>query len=188
MNAPTKTKPRARPIDYTPELADEICETIATTPRGLDYICDRNDGFPHASTVHRWLNNQPGFSEKYTRARERQADLLADESLEIADDGSNDWIEKRNEAGEVIDFEYNGDAVQRSRLRIDTRKWYASKLAPKKYGDKLDLTAQTQVTHVVDEVDLAALSSDERDMLRQVAQTLLARKAQALEDRRGKDE
>ena len=93
-------------------------------------------------------------------------------------------MEKRNDAGEDIDFEYNGDAVQRSRLRIDTRKWYASKLAPKKYGDKLDLTAQTQVTHVVDEVDLASLSADERDMLRQVAQTLLARKAQALEDRR----
>jgi hypothetical protein len=62
------------------------------------------------------------------RAREAQADAIFDECLDIADDGSNDFM------GE--DEKYNGDAVARSKLRVDTRKWMAGKLAPKKYGDK----------------------------------------------------
>ena len=66
-----------------------------------------------------------------------QTDAIFDENLEIADDGRNDWMERHGdeEAGWVA----NGEHIQRSRLRIDTRKWMASKLAPKKYGDKLDL-------------------------------------------------
>ena len=68
-----------------------------------------------------------------TRARELQAEYLIDEIVEIADDGSNDYMQKKH--GPVVDQEHMG----RSRLRIDTRKWAASKLAPKKYGDKLDL-------------------------------------------------
>lgn len=78
--------------------------------------------------------------------------------------------------------------AQQATVEINARKWFASKFLPRVYGEKLDLTAQTQVTHVVDEADLASLSSDERDMLRQVAQTLLARKREALEDRRDEDE
>lgn len=61
---------------------------------------------------------------------------MADELLEIADDGSNDWMEKTVGSGEtitVVDHEH----VQRSRLRVDTRKWYLSKLAPKRYSEKL---------------------------------------------------
>jgi hypothetical protein len=88
---------------------------------------------PAASTIFKWLTENEDFAEQYARAREAQADTLADEILDIADDGSNDYM------GE--DKAYDGDAVQRSKLRVDARKWVAAKLKPKKYGDKLDLTS-----------------------------------------------
>ncbi len=72
----------------------------------------------------------------YTHARDAQADALFDETLEIADDGRNDWMERHNEEGEAIGWRENGEAIRRSQLRIDTRKWIAAKLRPKKYGDK----------------------------------------------------
>ncbi len=63
-----------------------------------------------------------------------------DDLLEIADDGRNDWVEKRNAQGEVIGWTVNGEHIQRSRARIDTRKWLMSKRAPKKYGDRIETT------------------------------------------------
>jgi hypothetical protein len=65
--------------------------------------------------------------------------MMAEEMLEIADDAKNDWMERQDDEGGNIGWRLNGDHVQRSRLRIDTRKWLASKLKPKKYGDKLEL-------------------------------------------------
>ena len=80
-----------------------------------------------------WLDgSKPAFSEQYARAREAQADKLAEESLQIADDGRSDTYLDA-EGNEKTDNE----AIQRSRLRVDTRKWLASKMAPKKYGDKV---------------------------------------------------
>lgn len=124
-----------RPSDFRPETANRICEELIEG-KSLRSICSADD-MPNASTVCRWLAQFPEFREQYAHAREAQADTLTDEMLDIADDGTNDWMEKKNAEGDVVGVEYNGDAVQRSRLRIDTRKWYASKLAPKKYGDKI---------------------------------------------------
>ncbi|CAB4121084.1 hypothetical protein UFOVP154_22 [uncultured Caudovirales phage] len=92
------------------------------------------------STIFKWLNAFPEFAEQYARAREAQADTLADELTDIADDGSNDWMERKDAEGVIIGWRENGEAVQRSRLRVDTRKWIASKLKPKKYGDKTETT------------------------------------------------
>lgn len=123
--------------DLTPELANAICEAIATTPRGLDYICRHNKEFPSAATVHRMLNEDKEFCESYLRARERQADLIFDECLEIADDCTND----SKYVGESGDTEVcNNEWISRSKLRVDTRMRMAGKLAPKKYGDKVDVT------------------------------------------------
>lgn len=133
--------PLGRPSDYTAEIASDICEALIEG-RSLRSICLADD-MPSTSTVCRWLSDRADFRQQYAIAREAQADTLADESIDIADDGSNDWMERKNEAGEVVKVEYNGDAVQRSRLRIDTRKWFASKLAPKKYGDKVALVGGT---------------------------------------------
>jgi len=65
---------------------------------------------------------------------------MEDEFLEIADDGRNDWVEQRNAQGEVIGWEVNGEHIQRSRARLETRKWLMSKRAPRKYGDKVEQT------------------------------------------------
>jgi hypothetical protein len=127
----------ARPSDFTQEIADEICERIATTPRGIDFICESDEGLPSARTVHRWLNANEAFRQSYLRARERQADLLFDQCLEIADDNSNDTKLVGAEGAEHEAA--NSEWISRSKLRVDTRLRMAGKLAPKKYGDAVHL-------------------------------------------------
>lgn len=120
-------------IKYTEELADKICDEIASSSRGLAFICAKLNVSP--STVFKWLSEHKDFAERYARAREAQADYMADEILEIADDDAHDTI--RTEKGDIENKEW----VNRSRLKVEARKWVASKLKPKKYGDKLDLTS-----------------------------------------------
>lgn len=128
--------PRAS-IKYSDEVAERICEALADG-RSLASICE-DDDMPRQATVFRWLADErySAFRESYTRAREAQADKIFDEILDIADDARNDWMERRREDGsvdEVVDHEH----IQRSRLRIDARKWMAGKLRPKVYGDKIE--------------------------------------------------
>lgn len=127
-----------RPSDFSQKIAEIICERIATTPRGLDFICNADDALPSARTVHRWLAADDAFRQSYLHARERQADLIFDECLEISDDDSKDVkvVGEGDQEREVCNTEF----VARSKLRIDTRLRMAGKLAPKKYGDKLALT------------------------------------------------
>lgn len=133
---------------FTAELGDEICERLVSG-ESLRAIC-RSDHMPSAGLVCRWLGDEDkqAFSEQYARAREAQADTLADELIDIADDGSNDWME-RNGKDEEPGYALNGEHIQRSKLRVDTRKWIASKLKPKKYGDRssidLAVSADTQL-------------------------------------------
>jgi hypothetical protein len=82
------------------------------------------------------------FLDQYARAKEESADAFVEDMLDIADDGSNDWMEQKDKDGEAIGWRENGEAIQRSRLRVDTRKWIASKLKPKKYGEKIETTHQ----------------------------------------------
>lgn len=107
-----------RPSILCQELAETICEGIATSPRGLDFLCEANEGWPAPSTIYRWLDTKgyEWFKEQYTRARARQADRKFDQTWEIADASTP-------------------ETVQVDRLKIDTIKWQAGKLAPKKYGD-----------------------------------------------------
>ena len=135
-----ESSPIGRPSGYTEEIADKICDGLADA-RSLRSICCDPD-MPNQSTVFRWLADEryTDFRERYARAREAQADALFDEMLDIADDGTNDWVERKREDGStdtVLDHEH----VQRSKLRIDARKWMAAKLRPKVYGDKIDLTS-----------------------------------------------
>jgi hypothetical protein len=90
-----------------------------------------------------WLSKYPEFKDLYARAREAQADILGEEILAIADDTSEDeiFIENEDGNGQGAKRVMNNEFVQRSRLRVDARKWLMSKLAPKKYGDKLDVTS-----------------------------------------------
>lgn len=120
-----------RPSSYTVEIGDAICERIADG-ESLRAIC-LGDDMPSKSAVFRWLGTDLAFRDQYARAKEAQAEAMADDIVDIADDGSNDWMERN--AQDNPGWVANGEAIQRSRLRVDARKWVASKLLPKKYGD-----------------------------------------------------
>lgn len=130
--------PVGRPTDYSEEIAAVICDRIAEG-ESLRSIC-RADDMPDKSTVFRWLAAHDAFRDHYVRARETQADAMVDEIIDIADDGHNDWMKKN--FGEDVRWVENGEALRRSQLRIDARKWLAVKMLPKKYGERL----QTEVT------------------------------------------
>lgn len=135
---------RGRPADYTAELAATICAELATG-RSLRDVCTGED-MPAESTVRAWaVEDRGGFSAQYTRAREIGYHAMADELLEIADDGHNDWMERRGD--EDAGWQANGEHIQRSRLRVDTRKWMLSKVLPKVYGDKVELSGKLTLSH-----------------------------------------
>lgn len=82
-----------------------------------------------------WLAADETFMQQYAHAKEVGADAIFEDMLDIADDGTNDWMDKNDP--DNPGYSFNSEHVQRSRLRVDARKWYLSKLAPKKYGDKV---------------------------------------------------
>ncbi len=127
------------PSKFNQTTADRICERLADG-ESLRTICV-DENMPDKATVFRWLadDQHEAFRDQYARAREAQADALVDEMIDIADDGSNDWMERKNADGESIGWMENGEALRRSQLRIAARQWVAGKMRPKKYGDKLEL-------------------------------------------------
>ncbi len=135
-------EPSKRPLAYKQAIADIICERIADG-HSLREICSE-DNMPAKSTVFRWLLLKPDFSDQYALAREAQADTLFDEILNIADDGSNDWMERKGDDGTALGWKENGEALRRSQLRVDARKWMAGKLRPKKYGEKVTLAGDAE--------------------------------------------
>lgn len=126
-------KPTGRPSDYTEAMGDLICERIAEG-ESLRGICRDDEGMPSRATVFRWLASIQPFRDQYTHAREAQADAMVEECLEIADNGTNDYVEKAVKSGTIVVVDH--DHIARSRLRVDTRKWWAARIAPKKYADK----------------------------------------------------
>lgn len=125
--------PGGRPPIYTDELALKVCSEIASTSKSLRTICKDLDVC--VATVLSWLRDKPEFLAQYARAKEEQADFLIEEMIDIADDGSNDLMTITK--GDVTYEQENKEVTNRSKLRVETRKWIASKLKPKKYGDKV---------------------------------------------------
>lgn len=121
-----------RPTVYTEETANYICEQMSDG-KSLTDIC-KADNMPARSTVYRWLGLNKTFSDLYARAEAERAEVMSDEIIAICDESYNDHIIDDN--GNV---KVNAEAIARSRLRVDTRKWVMCKLKPRKYGDKLDL-------------------------------------------------
>lgn len=147
----------ARPSKYSEKVADRILEQIADGI-SLRSICAQDD-MPNRATVFRWLAANNEFRDQYTRAREAQADTLFDEILDIADNAANDWMERDGE--DDRGWTINGDHIQRSKLRIEARKWMAGKLRPKKYGDKLELSGDVDAP-LVTEIVIRGVSSVNR--------------------------
>lgn len=117
-----------RPSGYSAELA----AFRMGEGESLRSIC-RDDAMPALSTVFRWLAGDREFQEQYARAMDARATLLAEEILEISDDSSGDAVTDPETGAVRMDAEF----VARSRLPVDSRKWLAARMAPKKYGDKV---------------------------------------------------
>ena len=120
-----------RPTNYSPELTAGICARLAEG-ESLRSIC-RDEAMPALRTVFVWLAKHPEFVQQYALAREEQADTLADEIVAIADEREGKAIMADGAEVAVV---FDSTAVARNRLRVDARKWVASKLKPKVYGDK----------------------------------------------------
>jgi hypothetical protein len=121
------------------EIQDAICHLISTTSLSLRKILTSLEkqgieNIPTYKCVKEWIANEGEFCAQYVRAKEIQLDIYADEIVEISDDDGLD-LGFTEEGKSFI----NHENINRSRLRVDTRKWLLSKLAPKKYGDKLGL-------------------------------------------------
>lgn len=135
MATQAKAKPeareRGRPSGYSQEIADMICERLAEGD-SLRAIC-REEGNPSMSMVFRWMVQHPDFRAQYEIAREEQAECFVDEIVGIADEEQTSV----RKDGEDFVVAFDSVAVARNRLRVDARKWAASKLKSKRYGDKV---------------------------------------------------
>lgn len=116
---------------YTEELAEEICQEIASSSDGMRKLCKKNSHWPAPQIIYGWLRKHPQFAQRYAQAKVAQIDIYVDEIIQISDDDSRD-TNITNDGKEVCNSEWIG----RSRLRVDSRKWLAGKLAPKIYGTK----------------------------------------------------
>jgi hypothetical protein len=118
---------RGRPPIYTPELGERICKEIASG-KSLRTVCEQ-PGMPHMDTVFSWMRAggpHVEFSDQYARACIDRGHALAESALAIADAPVR-RIKGHMDAAEVND----------KRLKVDTRKWFASKLAPRAFGDRV---------------------------------------------------
>lgn len=129
-------------VKFTHELFENVCKDIATSSKGLKDICET---YGVTSRVfYSWIQQDEELLHKYTRAREEQADLLADEIIKLADDKTGD-----TQAGEFGDVG-NAANIARSRLQVEARKWIAAKLKPKKYGDKVEVESNVNIQSLPD--------------------------------------
>lgn len=115
------------------QIAD-ILKRIEVEGMSLRKSCDV-EGVP-ISTFMRWVSEDESLADQYARVREVGLEKMAEDILSIADDGLNDTYKDEN--GNTFT---DNDVIQRSKLRVDARKWLLSKMLPKKYGDKLDVTS-----------------------------------------------
>ena len=151
---PTRSKGRGRPTIFTKQIADVICMRIADGESLREIV--KTDGLPDRTTVYDWLIRNEDFAHQYTRAREEQADTLADEIIAIADEQPEIIAVVDKKTGALIEHKLDGAFLQWQKNRIDARKWTAMKLKPKKYGDKLQVAGSKDepVEHKVEVTSL----------------------------------
>jgi hypothetical protein len=128
------------PTTFSQKTADLICIMLSEGMSLREILRSDTTGvLPAQSTVYEWLLRHPSFAEQYARAREEQADTLADEIVQIADERPevNEFRDKNT--GEVLSIDLSSAYIQWQKNRIEARKWTAMKLKPKKYGDRVAL-------------------------------------------------
>ena len=131
-----KKNPVGAPTTYNTHITSIICIRIAEGESLREIV--KTAGMPDRTVIYDWLLRHPEFANQYARAREEQADTLADEIIAIADE-SPETVEVRDKNGKVLDIKIDSGYVNYQRQRIDARKWTAMKLKPKKYGDRVAL-------------------------------------------------
>lgn len=119
---------------YDQKIAEEICLTISNTSLGLKPLCKKYPHWPCSTTIRKWIRDHAHFAGMYARAKLDQADYLVEQAIEISDDSSNDTLKRYGKDGNEY-YVCNNEWIARSRLRVDTRKWLAAKLAPRVYSD-----------------------------------------------------
>jgi hypothetical protein len=166
--------PGGRPSNYSFELAQEICDKVASSSYGIKKLCRLNEHWPHPDTIYQWLMKHKEFADLYAQAKRSQIEVLVDELVEIADDSTHD--EAFDHRGEIIP---NNEFINRSRVRIDTRKWLASKLIPRVYGDKITQEhtgAEGGAIKVENqEMDLSGLTEEELLLFKQLTAKMAAK-------------
>jgi hypothetical protein len=129
-------------IPYTAEIEDLILGELKSG-RTLTDVC-RDPDMPHVRSVQNWLaEDRNGFAARYKKAREIGCDMMADDMVDIADDRTGDWIVRRNKDG-TTEAILDPERINRTQLRIKTRRWRVSKVLPQTYGDRLDLNAKQE--------------------------------------------
>jgi len=139
FRSPEGTQFRIPNSRYTDAIARKICERLMMG-ESMAQIC-KDPRMPTVRSVTRWLADPQlaDFREMYYFARRVQAEVRIDEIIEIADDTTNDWENVYDKNGEVVGLKPNNEAIQRSRVRIDTRKWLAARLVPRIYGERKEI-------------------------------------------------
>jgi hypothetical protein len=131
-----------RPSKYTEEIAQEILRRISSG-ESLRAIC-KSDHLPAEATIRDWIvqDRPPGISAQYAHARNLGLDCMADRMLEIAETPTIG--EKRTTKADGSVEITTGDTVDRSRLAVDAIKWQLSKMAPKRYGDRIEIAGDKE--------------------------------------------
>ena len=135
-----------RPSSFNLNIAGEICGRIAAG-ESLNRIC-KEDGMPDQVTVYRWIAANEEFRKIYAQAREEQAETLADEITDLADEAPVQVVDDKGTA------RVDNGWVTWQKNRVDARKWVAAKLKPRKYGDKLDLTSEGKAVGLAININL----------------------------------
>lgn len=138
----------ARPKALDAGQMFEICERIAEGETVRQIANDEH--MPSARTIYLTLATDAEFSHQYARAREAQLERWEDEILEIADDGTNDWMQRGHGDDDPVEVP-NHEHISRSKVRIDARKWLMAKRLPKKYGDRVEHEVNQTVRDITDE-------------------------------------
>jgi hypothetical protein len=128
-------------------MAEVICDRLIEG-ESLSSIC-RDEAMPAKSAVFRWIATDPSFKDRYTRAKIEGCTAMAEDAISIADDARNDWMSSNDPQNPG--WRANGENVQRSRLRVETRKWMLSRLLPHLYGDKsqVELSGQLNIAEAI---------------------------------------
>lgn len=156
LEAPKKV---GRPTHYNQEFGNRICELIATSPFGTNKLCKMYDWMPNEDTIYQWRYKHALFAEKYALAKSKQAEIMVEQIVDISDDITKDFYHDDNGNARV-----DAGAVAHRRLQVDTRKWYASKLAPKIYGDKLALEKkEDENAELIAEIKMLRAKLDEKN-------------------------